>query len=174
MIAGLICGLFWFCAFLAGQLTVQRLCAALARPRATNQVLLGCLAGLAISVFLVCHLLPSAPLTRGGALIGLLWGVLTLACLFVLYMPFYYTVASSLSVRTLVMLASQHSGSMPIVDVRERFVSRALIGYRLEVMCANGFLKQTDRENFALTIKGKRLARTFGGLKRFWRMDAGG
>jgi hypothetical protein len=173
MIAGLIGGALWFAAFLVGQFVVIRRCPALARPGATNRVLAGCLFGLAISVFLTCHLL-EGPVTHGGTAMGLLWGVLTLICLFVLYMPFYYTMASSLSVRTLVLLAAQPDGRLPTAEVCERFVSRALIGHRLEVMRANGFLAETAQGGFTLTPKGRSLAGIFARLKRFWRMEAGG
>jgi hypothetical protein len=40
-------------------------------------------------------------------------GALTLICLFVLSMPFYYTTASSLSVRTLELLAAQPYDRLP-------------------------------------------------------------
>jgi hypothetical protein len=173
MIAGLICGALWFAAFLVGQLVVIHRCSALARPGATNRVLAGCLFGLAISVFLTCHLL-EGPVTHGGSVMGLLWSVLTLIGLFVLYMPFYYTIASSLSVRTLVLLAAQPDGRLPTAEVCERFVSRALIGHRLEVMRANGFLAETAQGGFTLTPKGRSVAGIFARIKRFWRMEAGG
>jgi hypothetical protein len=130
--------------------------------------------GLAISVFLTCHLLAEGPVTHGGTVMGLLWGVLTLIGLFVLYMPFYYTIASSLSVRTLVLLAAQPNGRLPTAEVCERFVSRALIGHRLEIMRANGFLAATAQGAFSLTPKGRNLAGIFARIKRFWRMEAGG
>ena len=106
MIAGLMAGAFWFVAFLGGQFVVLRHADVLARPRATNFVFAGCFAGLVISVLLACRIAEPGDLTRGGAWLGLIWGTLTLFCLFILYMPFYYTIAASLSVRTLVLLAS--------------------------------------------------------------------
>ena len=174
MIAGLIGGLFWFAAFLVGQLVVLRNAPVLVRPRATNVVLAGCLVGTAVSALLVCLLAGPGDLTRGGAGMAMIWGELTLVSLFVLYMPFYYTVAASLSIRTLVLLASEPDGCKPIADVREQFVSRALVGQRLEIMRANGFLTGSSGGRFTLTPKGRRLARIFAALKRFWRMDAGG
>jgi hypothetical protein len=174
MIAGLICGLFWFAAFLLGQLVVLRHAPVLVRPRATNLVLAGCLVGTAVSALAVCLLTDPSDLTRGGGGMAMIWGELTLVSLFVLYMPFYYTVAASLSIRTLVLLASTADGRKPIADVREQFVSRALVGQRLEIMRANGFLTESSGGSFTLTPKGQRLARIFAALKHFWRMDAGG
>ena len=174
MIVGLIAGLFWFAAFLVGQLVVLRYAPVLVRPRATNLVLAGCLVGTAVSALLVCLLARPSDLTHGGGGIGMIWGELTLISLFVLYMPFYYTVAASLSIRTLVLLASTLDGRKPIVAVREQFVSRALVGQRLEIMRANGFLTGSRDGSFTLTLKGRLLARIFAALKRFWRMDAGG
>jgi hypothetical protein len=174
MIAGLIGGLVWFAIFLFGQLLVMRQCDALVRPRATNLVFVGCVAGLTISVVLACRFLEDSIVTHGGTLLALLWGLLTLVCLLILYMPFYYTVASSLSVRTLVLLAAEPGGRLSIDEVRERFVSSALVGQRLEIMETNGFLAATEDGGFVLTSKGRVLATVFGQLKRFWRMDAGG
>jgi hypothetical protein len=173
MIAGLIGGIFWFATFLVGHSIVVRSFAATARSSATNLVFAGCLVGLAVTVFLTCHLLTN-PLTHGGWVMGLLWGSLTLICLFILYMPFYYTVASSLSVRTLVLLASQADGSLPTAEVCARFISRGLVGRRLEIMRTNGFLAEAQSGGYVLTRKGRRLAQVFVGLKRFWRMEAGG
>jgi hypothetical protein len=174
MIAGLIGGLVWFAIFLCGQFIVMRQCEARVRPSATNLVLVGCVVGLAISVILTCQFCPDKVLTHGGSVLAILWGLLTLGCLFILYMPFYYTVASSLSVRTLVLLSTMPGGCLPIDEVRERFVSHALVGQRLEIMRANGFLAATDGGGFVLTAKGRLLSTLFGQLKRFWRMDAGG
>jgi hypothetical protein len=174
MIAGLISGLVWFAIFLFGQLIVMGQCDALVRPRATNLIFVGCVAGLAISVVLICQFLEDSVVTHGGGSLAVLWGLLTLVCLFVLYMPFYYTVASSLSVRTLVLLAAEPGGRLPIDEVRERFVSPALVGRRLEIMKTNGFLAATEDGGFVLTSKGRALATVFGQLKRFWGMDAGG
>jgi hypothetical protein len=174
VIAGLIGGLVWFAGFVFGQLLVMHQCDALARPRATNLVLAGCVAGLTVSVVLTCRFVADSIVTRGGSPLAVLWGLLTLACLFVLYMPFYYTVASSLSVRTLVLLAAEPGGRLPIDELRERFVSRALVGQRLEIMKTNGFLAATENGGFVLTSKGRALASVFGRLKRVWQMDAGG
>jgi hypothetical protein len=174
MIVGLIGGVFWFAAFVGGQLVVLRHAAVVARPRATNSVFAGCLVGMVVSVLLACLIVEPGDLTHGGGWLALIWGTLTLFCLFVFYMPFYYTIAASLSVRTLVLLASSPDGRKPVADVREQFVSRALVAQRLEIMRANGFLTGPDVENLTLTRKGQVLAAAFAGLKRFWRMDAGG
>jgi hypothetical protein len=50
---------------------------------------------------------------------------------FVLYMPFYYTVVASLSVRTMVMLHRRPGARMPIAELREEFVAprRATAGH---------------------------------------------
>jgi hypothetical protein len=173
MIAGVLCGALWFVVFVLGQLFVLRL-SDVGRPQATNRILVCCLLGSACNVAFIVWLFPSSLWTHGGALMGFLWSFLTLVCLFVLYMPFYYTIASSLSVRTMVLLGSAIDGSMTAADVSGRFISPALIEHRLEIMRANGFLVWADHRKFVVTRKGRRLAITFGRLKRLWRMDAGG
>jgi hypothetical protein len=89
----------------------------------------------------------------GGTLIR---GVLTLICLFIIYMPLYYTIASSLSVRTLVLLASQLDGRPATARVCARFISCALVPHRLQIMRTNGFLAETARGRFTQALKGRR------------------
>ena len=68
---------------------------------------------------------------------GMVYGVLSYVGLFV-YMPFYYTVVASLSVRTMIMLHERPHGRMLVADLRDEFVSRGLVSQRLATMVANG------------------------------------
>jgi hypothetical protein len=92
---------------------------------------------------------------------------------FVLYMPFYYTVVASLSVRTMVMLHRRPGARMPIAELREEFVSRRLVGQRLATMATNRFLIPRG-DAYALSPKGRFTAAMFSRIKKLWRLGAGG
>src|SRR6266511_2946562 len=94
-------------------------------------------------------------------------------------MPFYYTVMASLSVRTMVMLHRRPGDCIPIADLREYFVSRALVGQRLVTMATNGFLQPCGND-YALSPKGRRtaaglpVARGYDRQWATWKQDGPG
>jgi hypothetical protein len=88
-------------------------------------------------------------------------------------MPFYYTVAASLSVRTMVLMHGRLDARMLVVDLRKEFVSRRLVGQRLATMAANGFLLPRS-DAYTLSARGRFIAMIFSWLKTFWRLGAGG
>src|SRR5262249_57783602 len=63
-------------------------------------------------------------------LLSLLIAMLTSACLFVLYVPAVYTILTSLSVATLIVLR-RSGGRMPERNLYERFATRGIIQQRL-------------------------------------------
>jgi hypothetical protein len=173
MIAGFVCGVLCFAIFAAGQVVVLR-SVARGRPQATNRLLLGCMATAIVGVVPIVSLSRPSIWTHGGAIMGCLWAALTFGCLLVLYMPFYYTIASSLSVRTVVFLSSTAGEGTAAAAVRERFISQELIRHRLNTMSANGFLKPVNQGGFIVTRKGRAFATFFNGLNQLWRMGPGG
>jgi hypothetical protein len=88
-------------------------------------------------------------------------------------MPFYYTVVASLSVRTMVMVHPRPDARMPVAELLEKFVSRRLVGQRLVTMATNGFLIPRG-DAYALSPKGRLTAAMFSGIKKLWRLGAGG
>jgi hypothetical protein len=173
MIIGLLGGPLWFALFFAANLAVVRWARPERKARINQRLFLAGLAGTAISLWPAAVLLRGTLLGHGGVMMAVLWGVLGYIGLFVLYMPFYYTVMASLSVRTMVMLHRRPGDRMPIAELREAFGSRALVGQRLATMAANGFLVPRGHA-YALSPKGRRTAAAFAWLKRFWRLGAGG
>jgi hypothetical protein len=93
-------------------------------------------------------------------LLSMLVAALTSACLFVLYVPAVYTVLTSLSVATLVLLR-RSGGRMPEASLYDRFASR------------RGHLV-SDARGFSLTPRGRAVARAFALVKRLWRLGPGG
>jgi hypothetical protein len=173
MILGLLAGLLWFALFFFSHLAAIRWASSESKARINQRLFLAGLAGIAISLWPATAVLQRSPLAHGGLTMAVLWGILSYAGLFVLYMPFYYTVVASLSVRTMVMLHRRPDDRMPIAELREEFVSRRLVGQRLATMAANGFL--VDRgDGYAVSPKGRSTAAAFSCIKRFWKLGAGG
>jgi hypothetical protein len=173
MILGLLAGLLWFALFLVAHVAVFRWAPLESRARINQRLFVAGLAGIAIGLWPAVAPLQGSVLAQGGLIMAVLWGVLGYAGLFVLYMPFYYTVVASLSVRTVIMLHEGPRHRIPIAELHEEFASRRLVGRRLATMTANGFL--TDQvSGYALTSKGRSIATIFSWIKSFWRLGAGG
>ena len=105
-------------------------------------------------------------------LLSILLAALTSACLFVLYVPAVYTILTSLSVATLVLLR-RSGGRMPEASLYDRFASRQLMQQRLCVLVGAGHLVRDDC-GFSLTPRGRDVARAFAFVKRLWRLGPGG
>jgi hypothetical protein len=109
----------------------------------------------------------------GQTLLLLLFiAVLTSACLFVLYVPAVYTILTSLSVATLILLRSS-DGRMPETSLYDRFATLGIIQRRLCVLVGAGYLAE-NACGFSLTSRGRALARAFAFIKRLWRLGPGG
>ena len=109
----------------------------------------------------------------GQALLLLLFiALLTSACIFVLYVPAIYTILTSLSVATLILLR-RTGGRMPETSLCDRFATRGLIQQRLCVLVGAGYLAE-NACGFSLTSRGRALARAFAFFKRLWCLGPGG
>ncbi len=97
---------------------------------------------------------------------------LTSACLFILYVPALYTVLTSHSVATLVLLR-RSGGQMPEASLYERFATRGIMQQRLSVLVGAGNLVE-DASGFSLTRRGRGLARPFALVKNLWCLGSGG
>lgn len=173
MILGLITGAVWFALFLAGHIGIVRLVGKAARPRANQLIFLAGLLAIAVTMPPLIASTSGTVLTQGNMAVAIICGMLVYTSLFILYMPFYYVVAASLSVRSVVLLGRAHDGALPLSVLQEEFVSRNLVGQRLETMAENGFLTATSG-GYALTAKGRLVATVFDTLKRIWKLGPGG
>jgi hypothetical protein len=107
-----------------------------------------------------------------GLVLSLAVAALASACLFVLYVPAVYTVLTSVSVETLIVL--RRSGEhMPQTSLYDRFASRGIMQQRLSVLVGAGYLIERAC-GFTLTARGRGLARAFAFLKNLWRLGPGG
>ena len=98
--------------------------------------------------------------------------ILINACLFVVYVPAVYTVLTSLSVQTMLVLR-RRGGSMPERELYDRFAGRAILQDRLATLVAGGYLVP-DGTRFRLTPRGRSLARAFAFVKALWKLGPGG
>jgi hypothetical protein len=110
-----------------------------------------------------------------GEIIALrtVYGVLAMGGLFILYMPFYYTIVASLSIQTLICLDESPGKSLRIAELHQRFASRDIVAGRLEVMVRNGYLEHGP-SGYRATSKARVMSHLFGFLKAVWKLGPGG
>lgn len=167
-LVGVFVGVGWFLVFLSAQVAAFHVLDIRERFRAIVALLTATMVGAVLTTTTLAHID-----RLGGSVLPALSGVVTMACLWVLYMPFYYVIATSLSVRTLLMLASVEEATLPIEQLEARFASAAMLQERLATMttyrnvAAHGAV-------FTATSKGKATAAVFGVLKRLWELGPGG
>ena len=172
MLVGTISAVVWFTAFLAAQLAAYRAFGIRHRSKFIMRVFVLAMAGHLATVVWI-WVFDGAP-QHFRPVLSLACGVLLLMCLFILYMPFFYTLSTSLSVETLSILDSSPGRRLPYSEVTYRFTSEAFVLDRLETMRANGYFTVTDASCFRLTTRGERVARTFDKVKAALALGAGG
>jgi hypothetical protein len=114
-------------------------------------------------------------LARGGSnalVLSLIIAALSSARLFVLYAPAVYTVLTSLSVATLVLLL-RNGGRMPQRSLYARFATDTILRQRASVLLSSGYFVE-DGRGFQLTARGRAVARAFALIKEMWRLGPGG
>jgi len=97
---------------------------------------------------------------------------LTSACLFALYVPALYTVLTSLSVQTM-MLLRLRGGALPEAELYDRFASRKIMEQRLATLLASGYVAP-DGPSYQLTPRGRAIAKVFRPVKILWNLGPGG
>jgi hypothetical protein len=172
MIFGALYGVFAFAVFFCVQLIFIRSLSSTQWLVWNKRGVLAALVVLSASTELMQGLTGSTWLTSGGWLLSALWGDLTFLCLYVLYMPFYFVVMTSLSVETLIML-HHRGGTLHVSQLQERFSSEAFVADRFATMSRNGMLRQTT-DGYAVTEKSRQTIRLFLFIKSLWRLGAGG
>jgi hypothetical protein len=100
------------------------------------------------------------------------YGMVVVACSFLLYMPFYYTVAASQSVQLVIEVhAAPHGLSRE--QIRRRHPVRATLAGRLETLAWAGYIVGVNGR-FLLTFKGQLVSLPFRAIKKLWRLGPGG
>lgn len=100
------------------------------------------------------------------------YGLLLIGCGFICYMPFYYTVAASQSVQMLIALAAARDG-LAADELRRMYAVEEVFAGRLETLVGAGYLR-CEGAGYALTAKGRVVARCFQTVKTLWSLGPGG
>lgn len=100
------------------------------------------------------------------------YGLLLIGCAFICYMPFYYTVAASQSVQMLIALAAARDG-LAADELRRMYAVEEVFAGRLETLVGAGYLRR-EGAGYALTAKGRVVARGFQAVKTLWSLGPGG
>jgi hypothetical protein len=129
-------------------------------------------AACAASLFVTLLLLVPDRVGVLGMLLAFAFGGLAFACLFVLYVPFLYTVRTSLSVQSIVFLLD-HDGRVPKARLTAYFTSEDIVAARIATLVKSGYLA-SQVGGFRLTRRGRLVASVFARIKAWWALGAGG
>lgn len=98
---------------------------------------------------------------------------LAFACMWFLYMPFYYSIQTSISVGMLIRILQSGSAGLPETELKPEERTKLIGKKRLETMVTAGYVT-TSPSGYSLTDKGRHVALFFRALKKFWNLGAGG
>jgi hypothetical protein len=90
---------------------------------------------------------------------------------FILYMPFYYVLATSFSVRML--LEIRGAAALTPAQLRARYPAAQVLRDRAATLSAAGYARRVG-DAYVLTPKGFLVAMAFRFVKRLWRLGPGG
>ena len=107
-----------------------------------------------------------------AVILAAMMAVLTSACLLALYVPALYTVLTSLSVQTM-MLLRRRGGTLPEAELYNRFASRKIMEQRLATLLSSGYVTH-DGPSYRLTPRGRAIAKFFRPVKILWNLGPGG
>lgn len=167
MLPGIVSGTFWFAVFLVAHVWLFHARPVSNRFKAIIRIFAGAVIGHGLTMLFAAEAFGS----RGW--MSLLSGLVVMACLFVLYMPFFFTIGTSLSVQTMIRIDRAAGCTVPVTELREAFASKRLLVGRLETMVANGYLVR-DGDRYQVSLKGQVIAKVFAALKGAWRLGKGG
>lgn len=173
LLIGSLLGAVWFALFVAVHVGTFA-----SRPVQNRSAVILMLFGGAFLGALVSAALVPADLIPGVVptshrLMALLAAGLVMACCFVMYMPFYYTIVTSLSVQTVISIDEAPGHRVPLDALASSKVYDRIVRGRLESMVQAGNLVR-DGGRYRATPKGQRTAGIFAGLKDLWRLGPGG
>jgi len=107
-----------------------------------------------------------------AVILAALMAALTSACLFALYVPALYTVFTSLSVQTM-MLLRRRGETLPESELYERFASCKIMEQRLATLLSSGYVTH-DGPSYRLTPRGRAIAKFFKPVNILWNLGPGG
>jgi hypothetical protein len=162
MIYGIVSGSIWFMIFLIFKISIFHLF------QIKNK------SGLIIKLFLsavVGCILTSLIFTL--PLMEMMNSLIVIFSFFILYMPFYYTISSSVSIQSLILLSEKDSQTCLLNELKNTFASPKILSYKLKSMESSGVLS-SDGKKYKTTLRGKLIANTFQFIKKLWQLSPGG
>ncbi len=173
LLIGSLLGAFWFLVFVGAHVGIFA-----SRPVKNRSAVILLLYGLALggalaSAALVPAELPTSLAPTSHRVIAVLAALAVMACAFILYMPFYYTITTSLSIQTLIAIEEAPGRRIAVDTLCSPSVYNSIVQGRLESMVVAGNLTRQD-DRYRATRKGQRVARVFATLKALWRLGPGG
>jgi hypothetical protein len=163
---GVIAAVAWFSGFVAAHVVGWRAGRSNARWLSTSYMIS------AFGTLVTVTGLTAGSETIATVLLAVLLALMTSACLVILYVPAVYTVLTSLSVQTMIVLR-RSGGAVPEAKLYDHFANRPIVEGRLATLVASGYLA-ADGSRFRLTSRGRRVAKIFAFIKEFWKLGAGG
>lgn len=173
MLTGIAVGLVWFAAFLMTHVGLFHCIEIRGRSKVIAAVFAAAVVGSLASTAGISRYDRHLDGAGGGLLVMITSAMLVMFSLFILYMPFFYAITNSLSVRTLITILRAPGSEISLDRLKAEFASRELVQKRLDAMVLSGLLSR-DGSEYRLTKKGRRIARTFNPIKALWRLGPGG
>jgi hypothetical protein len=165
-VVGFVVGCGWFGVFFAAHIVAMR-----SRPVAgVARVLAGSIGSAGVAATATVVIVPAGSFE--SSVLAEIYAMLWLACLFVLYSPFLYAIATSLSIQSIVLLKTS-GGRLPIVRLTNRFASPSILEVRLQSLVDHHYLERRDGR-YAITARGLAIGNPFAALKELWRLGPGG
>src|SRR5437870_397049 len=121
MLQGIVSGASWFFLFLFIHVFWFHMVHVERCAKAILNTFACCFAGHLVTIGLL-----SGERSLDLVLLRAFYGALVMGCLFIVYMPFYYTIATSLSVQTLICLEEAPGKSLTVALLREQFASAGI------------------------------------------------
>jgi len=172
-LAGLLSGSVWFVAFLVAHLLVFHRGGVGRRFSLILRLLGTAIVGHVVTTWLTVAV-GGAPDPGGGvSWLMLASGTLTVLSAWILYMPFYYVVDTSVSVRILIALRHAPGQTLPLSTLEAMFASVGILQGRLETMVTYGHVSRGG-DRFSIARKGRVIARCYRFIKTAWRLGPGG
>jgi hypothetical protein len=173
LLIGALLGALWFALFVAAH--VGTFATRTVKNRSAVILLLygTALAGAIVSAVLVpADVLPGLTPTS-HRIVAVLGAAAVMVSAFILYMPFYYTIITSLSIQTLIQIEEAPGQRLAVAALAAPAVYTQIVHGRLESMVQAGNLTRAD-DRYVTTPKGRRVAGIFATLKQLWRLGPGG
>ena len=173
LLIGSLLGALWFLVFVCAHVGTFA-----SRPITHRSAVIVRLYGLAFVGALASAALVPADVLPGVTpvahrITALLAAAAVMAGAFILYMPFYYTITTSLSVQTVIAVEQAPGQRLEVDTLASPATYRQIVQGRLDSMVTAGNLTR-DGDRYRATPKGRRVAGFFASLKSLWRLGPGG